>query len=556
MKNKGKTKRLMWMTTAACAMMFLGMGVCLICGLRAARESIEESCKRDMEVVMEQLEKPYATRLNTSDELTETMERYLFSQGRREIDLAADGRFLSALNGKSVRDVLFVTTDGHYVSVGGRTGWQKMDRENSGRLTAGKTVSGYRSWNGEEAFFVVKPIEPFFVQGEPYDAIALAYTPGSVNGALSFCAYGGQANVCIIRRDGRAVYAADDVWDQDDIFLRYAGAEKASAQADIRVGQAGCRTLEAKKERVYLAYRPIGDTPYMVVCEAACALVQNVMEDYTALIALLDVSIRRLIDANRKAADARQSELAQEKANRELKSVNAALRESVRRAENLREQVTNEQEKRSRLIRSVSRGIRTPLNAVLGLTTLMNMTKDGEDMKRFARQIQAQVQKVMAVLEDDREGRKPVDLGDCAQQAAGGAKRLEGVRVLLAEDGELNAEIIQKLLTDEGAVCDRVADGLQALRRFEAAAAGTYDVILMDMQMPVMDGCEAARAIRASGREDAENIPIIAMTANSLDDVRERIFEAGMDGYLGKPVEPGKLACAVRAAKEGSAPCM
>ena len=399
--------------------------------------------------------------------------------------------------------------------------------------------------------------------------LALAYTPGSVNGALSFCAYGGQANVCIIKRDGRAVYAADDVWDQDDIFLRYAGAEKASAQADIRAGQAGCRTLEVKKERVYLAYRPIGDTPYMVVCEAACALVQNVMEDYTALIAriaaligamlaavaaLLDVSIRRMIDANRKAADARQSELAQEKANRELKSVNAALRESARRAENLREQVTSEQEKRSRLIRSVSRGIRTPLNAVLGLTTLMNMTKDSEDMKQFARQIQAQVQKVMAVLEDSREEREPVDLGDCAQQTAGGAKRLEGVHVLLAEDGELNAEIIQKLLTNEGAACDRVADGLQALRQFEAAAAGTYDVILMDMQMPVMDGCEAARAIRASGREDAESIPIIAMTANSFDDVRERIIEAGMNGYLGKPVEPGKLACAVRAAKEGSTP--
>ena len=240
--------------------------------------------------------------------------------------------------------------------------------------------------------------------------------------------------------------------------------------------------------------------------------------------------------------------LAQEKANRELKSVNAALRESARRAENLREQVTSEQEKRSRLIRSVSRGIRTPLNAVLGLTTLMNMTKDSEDMKQFARQIQAQVQKVMAVLEDSREERKPVDLGDCAQQAAGGAKRLEGVHVLLAEGGELNAEILQKLLTNEGAACDRVADGLQALRQFEAAADGTYDVILMDMQMPVMDGCEAARAIRASGREDAENIPIIAMTANSFDDVRERIFEAGMNGYLGKPVEPGKPACAVRGA--------
>lgn len=103
---------------------------------------------------------------------------------------------------------------------------------------------------------------------------------------------------------------------------------------------------------------------------------------------------------------------------------------------------------------------------MLGLTTLMNMTKDSEDMKQFARQIQAQVQKVMAVLEDSREERKPVDLGDCAQQAAGGAKRLEGVHVLLAEDGELNAEIIQKLLTNEGAACD---GWRTACRRFDSS---------------------------------------------------------------------------------------
>ena len=78
--------------------------------------------------------------------------------------------------------------------------------------------------------------------------------------------------------------------------------------------------------------------------------------------------------------------------------------------------------------------------------------------------------------------------------------------------------------------------------------AGTYDVVLMDMQMPVMDGCEAARAIRRCGRAGAADIPIIAMTANAVEDVRERIFDAGMDGYLGKPVEPDKLACAVIAA--------
>ena len=103
---------------------------------------------------------------------------------------------------------------------------------------------------------------------------------------------------------------------------------------------------------------------------------------------------------------------------------------------------------------------------------------------------------------------------------------------------------------------DWAENGSKAVDQFEASDPGSYFAIFMDMQMPVMDGCAAARAIRASGREDAENIPIIAMTANSFDDVRERIFEAGMNGYLGKPVEPGKLACAVRAAKEGSAPCM
>ena len=129
--------------------------------------------------------------------------------------------------------------------------------------------------------------------------------------------------------------------------------------------------------------------------------------------------------------------------------------------------------------------------------------------------------------------------------------RLEGIRVLLAEDGEMNAEIITRLLTNAGAQCDRAADGMQALRLFEAAQAGTYDVILMDMQMPVMDGCDASRAIRRSMKEDAAAIPIVAMTANTFDEVRERIFDAGMDGYLGKPVEPDKLSCALLAAVRG-----
>ena len=128
---------------------------------------------------------------------------------------------------------------------------------------------------------------------------------------------------------------------------------------------AGCVTLKTTAgESVYLAYRPIEDTPYMVVCEAACSLVQNVLRDYSTLIArivaaalamlgllaaLLNVGIIQMADAMRKEAYAREKQLAQEKANCELASVNSTLRESICRAEMLREQMQREQEEKKHL---------------------------------------------------------------------------------------------------------------------------------------------------------------------------------------------------------------
>ena len=566
MKNRRKIKRSMWMATAACAMIFLCIGGCLVYGLHAARDYIDTSCKRDLGVMMEQLEKPYTTRLNTSAYLARAMEQYLFADGERDVDLEEETRFFSALDGQSVQDIVFVAMDGRYLGLSGREGRQRIDTAAKRKLVKGETVSGYCEWNGVEAFFVVKPIQPFVICGEGYDAIALAYTPGTIDGQTSFYAYHGEANVCMVDRAGRVVYAADDVWDRRDVLARYGGGEdRLQAVADIGEGRAGCVTLKtAEGKAVYLAYRPIEDTPYMVVCEAACSLVQNVLRDYAALVArivaaalamlatltvLLDVSIIRMTDAVRKAAYARENQLAQEKVNEELASVNAALRESVARAETLREQVQREQAERNRLYRSVSRGIRTPLNAVVGLTQLLMRTDDLPTVKRYVVQLGGQVERILAVLNDEK---KPVDLSAYAdkrpEDKARKAQRLKGMRVLLAEDGDMNAEIVTRLLTEAGAACERAADGMQALQLFEAAQPGTYDVILMDMQMPVMDGCEAARAIRQSGRPDAAAIPIVAMTANALEDVRERIFDAGMDGYLGKPVEPDKLACAVLAA--------
>lgn len=112
-----------------------------------------------------------------------------------------------------------------------------------------------------------------------------------------------------------------------------------------------------------------------------------------------------------------------------------------------------------------------------------------------------------------------------------------GMRLLLAEDNELNSEIAEMLLTDAGANVTIVRDGQQAVNEFSEKPAGTYDAILMDIMMPNMDGITATRSIRALQREDAGRIPIIAMTANAFDDDAKDCFEAGMNAHLSKPLQ-------------------
>lgn len=123
----------------------------------------------------------------------------------------------------------------------------------------------------------------------------------------------------------------------------------------------------------------------------------------------------------------------------------------------------------------------------------------------------------------------------------------EGCRVLVVEDNELNAEIAQYLLEERGFQVDCVYDGKQAVERIRTTKPGTYDVILMDIMMPVMDGLEAARTIRGMAREDCRTIPIIAMSANAFDDDLKKSVECGMNGHLSKPVEVDKLYETLRA---------
>ena len=114
---------------------------------------------------------------------------------------------------------------------------------------------------------------------------------------------------------------------------------------------------------------------------------------------------------------------------------------------------------------------------------------------------------------------------------------VEGLHLLMAEDNELNAEIAKLQLEEAGAEVTVVKDGQQAVELFEKLPAATFDAILMDIMMPVMDGLSATRAIRALEREDAGEIPIIAMTANAFEEDEKKSLEAGMNAHLSKPLK-------------------
>ena len=112
-----------------------------------------------------------------------------------------------------------------------------------------------------------------------------------------------------------------------------------------------------------------------------------------------------------------------------------------------------------------------------------------------------------------------------------------GRKILLVEDNEINQEIAQEILGSMGFVVDTVGDGTEAVDRIKNVEAGTYELILMDVQMPIMDGYEATRQIRALEDSAKAAVPIVAMTANAFDEDKKKALEAGMNDHVAKPID-------------------
>ena len=141
-----------------------------------------------------------------------------------------------------------------------------------------------------------------------------------------------------------------------------------------------------------------------------------------------------------------------------------------------------------------------------------------------------------------------ITLEDCKEKADGKTPvknvthiDLTGKRILVAEDVEINADILQMILEERGLKSDIAQNGVIALESFNNSAEGYYDAILMDMRMPEMDGLEATAAIRGLDRKDAKSIPIIALTANAFEEDVQKSLQSGLNAHLSKPVNPDIL---------------
>jgi CheY-like chemotaxis protein len=135
---------------------------------------------------------------------------------------------------------------------------------------------------------------------------------------------------------------------------------------------------------------------------------------------------------------------------------------------------------------------------------------------------------------------KLADQAHCEKTPAGTEEQsdhcLTGKRLLLAKDNDLNAEIATAFLQDMGFTVDRAVDGADCVDRYQHEAAGTYGLILMDIQMPNMDGYQATLAIRGLPDKEKAGIPIVAMTANAFAEDRQKAFNVGMNGHIAKPI--------------------
>ena len=182
------------------------------------------------------------------------------------------------------------------------------------------------------------------------------------------------------------------------------------------------------------------------------------------------------------------------------------------------------------------RDLRTELNSAVGYAGLgrRHSSQSGEYLEKM-QMILTNMELAITYALSETADDEPV------LEEPGNLETLEGMRVLLVDDNELNREIMKEILVDHGLIVEEADNGREAVAAVKVKEPGYYHFILMDIEMPVMDGCEAAMRIRKLPNRMRANVPIIALTANACSENRERANRVGMDDFLAKPVNSARL---------------
>ncbi len=212
--------------------------------------------------------------------------------------------------------------------------------------------------------------------------------------------------------------------------------------------------------------------------------------------------------------------------------------ERIRRA---LESVRRANDDKRRLLSCVSHELRTPMNAIIGLSALavedaQSLSEARDALSKINGAGKKMLARINNILETD-------DASGDDGQADCTLCNLTGRRILIADDQPLNIEVVRRILKKAGAEATAAANGLEAVELFKASRVFYFDAVLMDIQMPIMDGLNAARSIRGLKRADSASVPIIALTANGFCEDIEQSLAFGMDAHLLKPVE-GRTLCA------------
>ncbi|MFR2122589.1 MAG: ATP-binding protein [Lachnospiraceae bacterium] len=192
------------------------------------------------------------------------------------------------------------------------------------------------------------------------------------------------------------------------------------------------------------------------------------------------------------------------------------------------------------LFDSFTRERNTTIGKVAGTGLGMPIVKEIVDMMGGTIEVESELgkgSKFTVILQHKIADKKYYDQKLEAASSAVRKEYLQGKHILLAEDNDLNAEIAMTILEDMGLKVDRVEDGIQCVSKIEQMPAGTYNLILMDIQMPNMDGYKATRTIRGLSDKEKANITIVAMTANAFEEDRKKAFANGMNGHIAKPID-------------------